>query len=187
MSTTAAPADADGAAADADADAVFAAAVGQGHDWIAARVPHQGRMCLLDGVLSASAEALSCTAHSHRAPDHPLRRDGRLGAACGIEYAAQAMALHGALAAQARAAAAPRMGFLVSVRAVALHVARLDDVAGALHIHVQGEADNGDHSIYAFSLHSGAQTLIEGRAVVMLDVPEPVPAARAPLVQPQAG
>ena len=32
-------------------DAVFQRAAGQGRDWIAARVPHQGRMCLLDGVL----------------------------------------------------------------------------------------------------------------------------------------
>ena len=31
-------------------NAALAAAAGQGHDWIAARVPHQGRMCLLDRV-----------------------------------------------------------------------------------------------------------------------------------------
>ena len=31
----------------------FNAAAGQGHDWIAARVPHQGRMSLLDSVLQA--------------------------------------------------------------------------------------------------------------------------------------
>ena len=28
----------------------WAQASGQGHDWIAARVPHQGAMCLLDRV-----------------------------------------------------------------------------------------------------------------------------------------
>ena len=74
----------------------FNAAAGQGHDWIAARVPHQGRMCLLDSVLQASENGLLCAADSHRDPGNPLRQQGRLGTACGIEYAGQAMALHGA-------------------------------------------------------------------------------------------
>ena len=64
----------------------FNAAAGQGHDWIAARVPHQGRMCLLDSVLQASENGLLCAAGSHRDPGNPLRQQGRLGAACGIEY-----------------------------------------------------------------------------------------------------
>ena len=50
-------------------------------DWIAAHVPHQGRMCLLDAVLSWDASAIECSASSHRACDHPLRAHGRLGAA----------------------------------------------------------------------------------------------------------
>ena len=48
-----------------NADAVFQAAAGQGHDWIAARVPHQGRMCLLDTVEHVTATDVVCTATSH--------------------------------------------------------------------------------------------------------------------------
>ena len=48
-------------------------------------------------------------ASSHRAADNPLRAHGRLGAACGIEYAAQAMAVHGALLAPPDSAAAGRL------------------------------------------------------------------------------
>lgn len=70
----------------------WAQASGQGHDWIAARVPHQGSMCLLGRVLDASPEGILCAADSHHTPDHPMRQHGRLGAACGVEYAAQAMA-----------------------------------------------------------------------------------------------
>ena len=65
--------------------------------WIAAHIPHQGTMCLLDEVVSWDEARIACRASSHRAPDHPLRTHGRLGAACGIESAAQAMAVLGAL------------------------------------------------------------------------------------------
>jgi len=66
--------------------------------WIEARIPHQGRMCLLDEIIEWSAQHIRCRTATHRAPDNPLRSHDRLGIACGIEYAAQAMALHGALA-----------------------------------------------------------------------------------------
>jgi predicted hotdog family 3-hydroxylacyl-ACP dehydratase len=65
--------------------------------WIEARIPHQGRMCLLDQVIEWNAQHIRCRTATHRAPDNPLRAHDRLGIACGIEYAAQAMALHGAL------------------------------------------------------------------------------------------
>lgn len=151
------------------ADALFQAAAGQGHDWIAARVPHQGRMCLLDRVEAASAQGLTCSAISHHDVDNPLRHHDRLGAAAGIEYAAQAMALHGALLALARGVPPPKAGFLVSVRNVALHASRLDDVAERLFIDVQAGADNGDHCMYEFALRADGRLLIEGRAMVMLD------------------
>jgi predicted hotdog family 3-hydroxylacyl-ACP dehydratase len=66
--------------------------------WIERNIPHHGRMCLLDEVLEWDAQHIRCRSGTHRQPDHPLRSQGRLGAACGIEYAAQAMAVHGALA-----------------------------------------------------------------------------------------
>ena len=86
------------------------------HAAIAARIPHQGNMCLLDTVVDWSETAISCSASSHRDPSNPLRAEGRLGAANGIEYAAQAMAVHGSLLAQA--GDQPRQGHLTSVRRV---------------------------------------------------------------------
>ena len=71
--------------------------------WIEQNIPHHGRMCLLDEVLEWDAQHIRCRSGTHRQPDHPLRSQGRLGAACGIEYAAQAMAVHGALAGGAAA------------------------------------------------------------------------------------
>ena len=49
-------------------------------------------MCLLDTVVDWSDTSISCSAISHRDPANPLRAEARLGAANGIEYAAQAMA-----------------------------------------------------------------------------------------------
>ena len=98
--------------------------------WIENHIPHQGGMCLLDEVLAWDAVRIRCRSATHRAANNPLRAHGRLGAACGIEYAAQAMAVHGALIAvnasvSQRSAVA---GYLASVRNVALHVDRLDDL-----------------------------------------------------------
>jgi predicted hotdog family 3-hydroxylacyl-ACP dehydratase len=159
---------------------LFTDAGGQNHAWIAARVPHAGRMCLLDSVLQATPQAITCATGSHRAADHPLRQGNRLGAACGVEYAAQAMALHGALLADQRQAERPRMGMLISLRGVRLHVARLDDIDTDLTVHAECEADNGDHCVYGFRLSAGERLLLDGRAVVVLD------AADVSLLMPSA-
>ena len=140
---------------------------------IALRIPHQGNMCLLDTVLAWDAQSIHCQADNHRSPDHPLRAHGRLGAACGIEYAAQAMAVHGTLVAQAAqgdaAGSPPRSGYLAGVRAVTLHVDRLDTVAGPLLVNAQRITGDANTVLYGFSVQAGAQPLLTGRAIVVLD------------------
>ena len=53
------------------------------HAAIAARIPHQGSMCLLASVVDWSETRIACRAASHADPDNPLRAEGRLGAAIG--------------------------------------------------------------------------------------------------------
>ena len=137
------------------------------HAGIAARIPHQGSMCLLDAVVACSATAIDCRAISHRDPANPLRADGRLGAANGIEYAAQAMAVHGALLAGLEAA--PRQGYLTSVRSVRLLVERLEDLPQALDIHAERLSGDANHILYQFSLSHAGRLLLDGRAAVVLD------------------
>ena len=158
------------------------------HAGIAARVPHSGGMCLLHRMRGWSATHIECSATSHRDIVNPLRTDGVLLAANAIEYAAQAMALHGALSMEISAemsaktstemsagtsagpGAAPTPGFLASVRAVHLHVPRLDDVAGDLLIVATRQAGDSRQARYAFTLHDerGA-LLVDGRATVILN------------------
>jgi predicted hotdog family 3-hydroxylacyl-ACP dehydratase len=124
-------------------------------------------MCLLDGVLEWDAQRILCRATSHRDPANPLRVAQALPAACGIEYGAQAMAVHGALL---DAHGAPlRRGFLASVRAVRLRAARLDDVEGPLQVSAERLGGEDDHVLYAFSIAGDAGELVGGRAAVVLD------------------
>lgn len=138
------------------------------HAWIASHIPHQGNMCLLDSVCAWSQETVSCRASSHRAIDNPLRAHGQLGVACGIEYAAQAMAVHGALLAPADSNR-PRVGYLVSVRGVTLTVARLDDVHTDLLITATCIVSNENNILYQFSVNADDKLLLEGRATVVLN------------------
>jgi predicted hotdog family 3-hydroxylacyl-ACP dehydratase len=135
--------------------------------WLLAHLPHQGSMCLLDAVTDWDAQHIRCTAKSHRHPDNPLRAHDRLGAACGIEYAAQAMAVHGALLAAADSA--PRVGYLASVRGVELQVARLDDIAADLELEAERLSGDDNTILYGFRVSAAGRELLSGRAAVVLD------------------
>ena len=137
------------------------------HAWLLAHLPHQGSMCLLDAVADWDGLRIRCTATSHRDADNPLRAQGRLGAACGIEYAAQAMAAHGAL--RAATDSAPRAGYLASVRSVELKVARLDDIAAALDIEAERLSGDDNTILYGFRVSAAGRELLSGRATVLLD------------------
>lgn len=129
-------------------------------------IPHTGPMCLLDRVQAWDAERIRCIATSHRLPDNPMRRQGRLGIACGIEYGAQAMAVHGALTAPQGQLQQP--GYLASVRDARCHAGSLEDCDDELVIDAQLLLAEGTRMIYAFSLSCGGRALIEGRAAVVL-------------------
>lgn len=145
-------------------------------DGIAALIPHSGAMCLLARLADWSRQHIVCTATNHRDADHPLRTRRGLLATCTIEYAAQAMALHGALI--GRAAGTPASpGYLASARGVQLHVLRLDDLPAAdggtdeLRIEATRQAGDARQILYAFSVRHAGRVLAEGRATVVLDTP----------------
>jgi predicted hotdog family 3-hydroxylacyl-ACP dehydratase len=125
-------------------------------------------MCLLDYVETWDQQSIQCRASSHRAADNPLRANSRLGAACGIEYAAQAMAVHGALLAPPDSACA-RVGYLVSVRSTQLHTPRLDDIAADLLVEATCITRNENNILYQFSVSAAGQLLLDGRAAVVIN------------------
>lgn len=133
-------------------------------EWIAAHVPHGGAMCLLDEVLEWTATEIRCRTDSHRAPGNPLRARGRLGAAAAIEYAAQAMALHGALTAGSVARRGP--GLLASTRGVAFRVERLDEAVGSLFVRASYVHGDAAMVLYEFAVSDAERDLVTGRASI---------------------
>ena len=131
-------------------------------------VPHQGNMCLWDAVLAWDNESISLQAGNHTDPSHPLRMGDALHAVHLCEYGAQAMAVHGGLLADGQPSAA---GMLVALRDVQLHCARIDDLDGPLHGRATLLAAGAGSQQYQFEIHHGQQLLAQGRAAVMLQLP----------------
>jgi predicted hotdog family 3-hydroxylacyl-ACP dehydratase len=148
------------------------------HDGIAALIPHSGTMCLLDRLEAWDDTRIVCVATNHRDAGHPLRTRSGLLATASIEYAAQAMALHGALIGQ-QAGTPATPGFLASARGVQFQVLRLDDLpmgvpqthADELRIEAIRQAGDARQILYAFHLQHAGRRIAEGRAAVVLNTP----------------
>lgn len=134
---------------------------------IEAMIPHQGAMCLWDAVVDHDETRIRLRSAGHRDPAHPLRSDGRLRAVHLCEYGAQAMAVHGGLRGAA-AGGAPRVGFLVALREVRLHLARIDDLPADLEGEAELLTDSETTQQYVFRIFHQGTLLAEGRAAVML-------------------
>lgn len=134
---------------------------------ISGMIPHAGAMRLLDGVLAWDTERIRCVSGTHRDPRNPLRVEGALPALCGIEYAAQAMAIHGRLA--GRLDHKPKAGYLASLRDVRCRTGRLDEHAGDLIVEAERLMGEESHVMYGFQVWVGGFELLSGRATVVLD------------------
>ncbi|AOU99283.1 hypothetical protein BI364_16290 [Acidihalobacter yilgarnensis] len=133
---------------------------------IATLIPHAGDMCLIESVSSWDDTHIACHSHTHLDPANPLRRAGRLACVHGIEYAAQAAALHGALLAQ-RAGLSLATGRLAAVRDIDFQAARLDEIEAPLDIGAERLIATGDSFIYGFRVTVGGQPLLSGRLSVI--------------------
>lgn len=134
------------------------------HLGIARLIPHRGAMCLLHEVLEADEAQIRCRAVNHRDMAHPLRDGAGLPAICGVEYATQAMAVHGAL----KSGSASSSGLLAALRDVTLHVQRLDELEEDIVVVARRLLDQDGRLLYGFDLRAGAQELVRGRATVIL-------------------
>ncbi len=133
---------------------------------IARLIPHSGAMCLLDSVDAWSEGEITCSAVTHTAPDNPLRNASGLPASAGIEYAAQAMALHGALCAPDRGE--PRVGYIAVLSRVSWLRERLDDLSGELQVRATKLAVSDSGSSYAFEVCHAGESVVAGQALVAL-------------------
>jgi len=133
---------------------------------ICALIPHAGSMCLLDNVYSFTKDSLLALSDSHRLSDNPLRSAQGIRSLHGIEYAAQAMAVHGALL---DPASQPREGYIASVRGIKLFCQWLPMNES---IEIEVEHFQGDEQGFTYQFHiQGSmekQTIITGKITVFL-------------------
>jgi predicted hotdog family 3-hydroxylacyl-ACP dehydratase len=140
--------------------------VSLGRDAIARLVPHQGAMCLLEEILAWDETAITCRASSHRDPGNPLRSAQRLPVIMGVEYAAQAVAVHGSLSSNSEA----QKGYLAALRDVVCSVERLDGEGDDLVVHATRLAAESGRLLYDFRIDAGSRELLRGRlSVVLID------------------
>ena len=132
---------------------------------LCALIPHHGNMCLLDGVESWNENRIVCISNSHANVDNPLRKNGRLHALIGIEYAAQAMAVHGALLTQD---GTPRPGYLAGLREIQFFAQSLDYPQAMLRVEAERLMGDSQHLLYQFRLYADTVKIISGRTAVIL-------------------
>jgi len=130
-------------------------------------IPHSGGMCLLDGVTQWDDRSIICISNTHRDPANPLRRDGRLSAVHALEYAAQAVAVHGGLRARSTGTTAPP-GYLAALHDVHLHVIRLDEVASPLQVYAGRLFGDSANTVYECQILADGALLAEGRVTIVL-------------------
>jgi predicted hotdog family 3-hydroxylacyl-ACP dehydratase len=129
-------------------------------------IPHHGTMCLLDGVEQWDDTSIMCMTASHRDATNPLRRDNRLEGICGLEYAAQAMAVHVGLLEKGKKRRLT-VGYLGAVKNLTLRAIRLD-VKGDLTVQAIRLVGEMNCFIYSFRVSVGRETFLDGRASIFL-------------------
>lgn len=134
-------------------------------------IPHAGTMCLLETVIDWDQEHIACITETHRDPHNPLRYQGRLAALHGVEYGAQAAAIHGSLCAQTVGKTAPP-GYLAALRDVHWTIAHLDSIAAPLDVTAHLLMGDAGHCIYTIRLSAAKQTLVEARITIAAQPPQ---------------
>ncbi|VAW63136.1 3-hydroxydecanoyl-[ACP] dehydratase [hydrothermal vent metagenome] len=147
------------------------------HNEICELIPHAGEMCLLDSVKNWDEEHIVCTANTHRSMSNPLRNDKGLPMLSLVEYAAQAIAVHGCLSAANNLFI--KKGVLAALRDVQVAPGWLSDIEAEIEIsarRVYVEAGSMIYTISASAASNGdtldkqvKKMLASGRATVMAE------------------
>lgn len=136
------------------------------HHEICQLIPHTGEMCLLDAVKSWDKNSIICTTNTHRKEDNPLRNSEGLPMLSLLEYAAQAMAVHGCLLAE-KEGFVVREGYLAALRDIQLAQGRLSDIEDKLEIGVERIYAEAGNMIYTMAIQAGNKILASGRATIV--------------------
>jgi predicted hotdog family 3-hydroxylacyl-ACP dehydratase len=127
------------------------------------RLPHAGKMSLLNKIIIVDKYTLTAQAKNHLEPHNPLSIKGKINSINGIEYAAQAMALHGSLL-----SAKVSVGYIASIRNIELKSPFFPKINEPLQIHVVKLMGNKTGFTYQFDVQCQQIELISGKITVFL-------------------
>lgn len=127
-------------------------------------IPHAGAMLMIDSVTAWDEEKICCVSTRHLAHDNPLRKDGRLSAHHGIEFAAQAAAIHGGLLNEGQTVP---LRALAAVRQATFARLWLDELEGDLEIMSSLIMLDQKAAIYQASLTHGGADVASMRLTLM--------------------
>ncbi len=132
-------------------------------------IPHEGNMSLLDSVEKFDENQIICLSSTHKQKNNPLRESSRLGCVNGIEYGAQAIAVHGGLMAQENNYELPRSGFLVQVKELEFTDCDLSALPGDLTIQAQPILFDQSSMIYTITIEHKHDKLMQGRLMIVIN------------------
>ena len=134
---------------------------------IAALIPHAGTMCLLERIVHWDDSNVTLATTTHRNPRNPLATSSGLRAIHLCEYGAQAMAVHGGLAAESSGERA-LPGLLVSLRDVTLNCDFVQDLEGELLVEARCLHESDTAWQYEFRVMHAGKLLAQGRSTVAM-------------------
>ena len=136
------------------------------HDELCSLIPHSFDMCLLDRVESWDENNITCYSNSHHLNTNPLRRNETLSSVHLLEYAAQAMAVHGGLHDREQGVQMSE-GYLAALRDVQIELCNIEKLDSELCIEASKLLYQGGNMIYSFTVTAGENKLVSGRATVV--------------------
>lgn len=136
------------------------------HDELCHLIPHSFDMCLLGRVEFWDSDIIMCLSQSHLLETNPLRRNQSLSSVHLLEYAAQAMAVHGGLHNRDQGLHMTE-GYLAALRDVKINLCELDKIQTELHIEANKVLSQEGNMIYTFEVSTEGTVLTSGRATVV--------------------
>lgn len=136
------------------------------HEELCQLIPHSFDMCLLDRVESWDENTITCFSQSHTLATNPLQRNKTLSSVHVLEYAAQAMAVHGGLHDRAKGNKMTE-GYLAALRDVKLDLCNINLIPDELCIHAKKILAQGGNMIYEFTVNANDKNIASGRATVV--------------------
>ncbi|MCK4864627.1 MAG: hypothetical protein KAT06_04305 [Gammaproteobacteria bacterium] len=136
------------------------------HEELCSLIPHSFDMCLLDHAESWDENNIVCHSSSHLLDTNPLRRENSLSSIHLLEYAAQAMAVHGGLHNREQGLQMTE-GYLAALRDIKINLCELDNLQTNLRIEANKILSQGGNMIYNFTVSTADTELVSGRATVV--------------------